>query len=100
MSLPSRVFGLFSTTATSDQTTTPELSTKATQRFTTNNDMITAGASRHVREEALFEDEPRPPYLHVRSAIPGHSNDQCKANIISSHRRCWRAELEDPAVIC
>lgn len=65
MSLTSRVFGLFSTTATSDPTATSESSgLTAAQAPTFDNEMNIGGTSRHAREEAL-EEEPRPPYLHV-----------------------------------
>lgn len=65
MSLTSRVLGLFSTTATSDPTAASESSgLKEAQTPTFDHEMTVIGASRHAREVS-FEEEPRPPYLHV-----------------------------------
>lgn len=79
MSLTSRVFGLFSTTATSDPTATTAGDLPASKDTQTasgfHHEIGTRSAARHAREEALFEEEPRPPYLHVRSMLDGKQYD-------------------------
>ncbi|KAJ5698360.1 hypothetical protein N7462_000365 [Penicillium macrosclerotiorum] len=67
MSLTSRVFGLFSTTATPDPTV--QTPTTSTTTSTFNNEIGFAGAIRHARDNLLEdEEEPRPPYLHAMLA--------------------------------
>lgn len=64
MSLTSRVFGLFSTTAApADSTTTAQ-----TPAPLAHHEISLPGATRHARGDHLFdeeEEEPRPPYPHV-----------------------------------
>ncbi|KAJ5585812.1 hypothetical protein N7450_005599 [Penicillium hetheringtonii] len=79
MSLTSRVFGLFSTTANSDSTanTTNSSTSTPSNSATTSvsrvysdggfRNEIIPGASRHV-QGALEEEEPRPPYHHAMLA--------------------------------
>ncbi|KAJ5992866.1 Mitochondrial carrier protein [Penicillium sp. IBT 35674x] len=69
MSLTSRVFGLFSTTATSDPATSDfPTSIPQTQPLTHNE--IGIGAKRHAGDRHILEEEeePRPPYLHAMLA--------------------------------
>ena len=74
MSLTSRVFSLFSTTATSDPsaittndrpTLNATISPDATRGL--HKEIDTSSATRYARGvNMLEEEEPRPPYLHVR----------------------------------
>lgn len=102
MSLTSRVFGLFSTTATSDSTSTSELpASKATHPSVLNNEINVGGAARHAGDEAALEEEPRPPYLHVRSLMAEYS--QCLEKKLTRpqfNRQCWLVEPEDRAATC
>ncbi|OOQ83851.1 mitochondrial carrier protein [Penicillium brasilianum] len=67
MSLTSRVFGLFSTTAApADSTTTAQ-----TPAPLAHHEISLPGATRHARGDHLFdeeEEEPRPPYPHAMLA--------------------------------
>lgn len=76
MSLTSRVFGLFSTTANEDSNTTAttnsSYSTSSANRVYASDhavkNEIIPGVSRS-QTVALEEDEPRPPYHHVRPPL-------------------------------
>ncbi|KAJ5408190.1 hypothetical protein N7509_002073 [Penicillium cosmopolitanum] len=75
MSLTSRVFGLFSTTANSDPaaTNSTDLSTSTTHlppsSISGHKNEVTSGASRHAQSSTMLEEEePRPPYLHAMLA--------------------------------
>lgn len=102
MSLTSRVFGLFSTTATSDPTLTSDLPTsKATQTSILNHEINAGGAARHAGDEAALEEEPRPPYLHVRSLMGEHPQWlEKKLTRPQLNRQCWLVEPEDRAATC
>jgi hypothetical protein len=84
MSLTSRVLGLFSTTASSDSTTNNahDLAGLAVNQPTFGfNDPTTSGSAvRHAPDESLMEEEPRPPYLHVR-LISNDVTDTARWNI-------------------
>ncbi|KAJ5619491.1 Mitochondrial carrier protein [Penicillium lagena] len=66
MSLTQRVFGLFSTTATSDSTTTPIETSVAAPTSGIHHDIP------HTAKDGVLsvteEEEPRPPYLHAMLA--------------------------------
>ncbi|KAJ5647528.1 Mitochondrial carrier protein [Penicillium lividum] len=67
MSLTSRVFGLFSTTATSDAATSDFPTSLPPTQISAHE--IGIGAIRHARDRnVLEEEEPRPPYLHAMLA--------------------------------
>lgn len=74
MSLTSRVLGLFSTTATSDSNPShaPELTGSAVNQPELGFDgqIMSSGAASHAHDD-LIEEEPRPPYLHVRLTFNG-----------------------------
>lgn len=96
MSLTSRVFGLFSTTATSDPATS-DFPTSIPQSQPSTHNEIGIGAIRHERDRHILEEEePRPPYLHVRFRIDAVLIMQ----ILTVDRQCWPAELEVHVVIC
>lgn len=64
MSLTSRVFDLFSTAGTPDSTTISHSSSSNSKLY---NESDLRDASRQARAEDLMdEEEPRPPYAHVR----------------------------------
>ncbi|KAJ5913437.1 Mitochondrial carrier protein [Penicillium tannophilum] len=69
MSLTSRVFGLFSTTATADPATSDFPTSNPHTQLSTHNE-IGIGAIRHARDRHILEEEeePRPPYLHAMLA--------------------------------
>ena len=107
MSLTSRVFGLFSTTANSDSTanTTNSSTSTPSNSATTSasrvysdggfRNEIIPGASRHV-QGALEEEEPRPPYHHVR--VPSLESLQLvrsddKANPVIGNAGRWNGWL-------
>lgn len=69
MSVTSRVLGLFSTTENSDSNTSNAHdlagSTLNQPTFGFDGQIMSSGAVRHAQDD-LIEEEPRPPYLHVR----------------------------------
>lgn len=96
MSLTSRVFGLFSTTATSDPATSDFPTSIPHTQLSTHNE-IGIGAIRHGRNRHILEEEePRPPYLHVRFRI----HAVLAIQILTVDRQCWPVELEVHVVTC
>ncbi|KAJ5672445.1 Mitochondrial carrier protein [Penicillium longicatenatum] len=69
MSLTSRVFGLFSTTATSDAATSDSPTSIPHTKLSAHNE-VDVSAIRHAPDRHMLdeEEEPRPPYLHAMLA--------------------------------
>jgi hypothetical protein len=98
MSLTSRVFGLFSTTATSDPATSDSPTSIPQTKLSAHNG-VDVSAIRHAPDRHMLdeEEEPRPPYLHVRICI---THTILAIQILTVDRQCWPVELEVHVVIC
>ncbi|KAJ5577713.1 uncharacterized protein N7459_006677 [Penicillium hispanicum] len=102
MSLTSRVFGLFSTTATSDRNATttndrPTSSVTPSSKPTSglHHGIDSNGAIRHALDVTLLEEEePRPPYLHAM--IAGGTGGTCGDMLMHSLDTVKTRQQGDP----